>query len=315
MISSHLPESNRAQLDRAAVNSLVTALSPKVMLVGGEPEPASNGLLLSRVSLFDGEIAYFRVARVESGLAEALRKLCESMAATNKLKGIVLDLRYASGEDHAEAAAVADLFLTKERPLLSWGTVAVKSKQKTDALSWPVAALVNIQTARAAESLAAVLRETGAGLLLGSRTAGQAMMAQEFPLKNGQKLRIATAPILVGQGTALTIEGVKPDISVQVSPEDERAYYADSFRSVTNTNQPTAAGSTSANPDNGTNRARRTRLNESELVREHREGTLLDSERPPRRDREADEAVVLDPTLARALDLLKGLAVVRPSRS
>jgi hypothetical protein len=58
------------------------------------------------------------------------------------------------------------------------------------------------------------------------------------------------------------------------------------------------------------------RLNEAELVREHREGGSRVTNAAPRlRDEEPQTPVVSDPVLARALDLLKGLAVVRQSRS
>jgi hypothetical protein len=69
------------------------------------------------------------------------------------------------------------------------------------------------------------------------------------------------------------------------------------------------------NPPTGTNRlVRRLRLNEAELLRERREG-LSEGDLTGGRDREVDKPMVYDPALARALDLLKGLAVVRQSRS
>ena len=315
LIREHLPGISQAQLDRTAVTALVKALSPRVNLISGEPEAASSGPLQGKPRVFDGEIAYLRVGKVEHGLAEAVRENWDMLAATNKLKGLVLDLRYAGGGDYAAAAAAADLFLSKERPLLNWGNGVVKSKEKTNALEWPVVALVNEKTSKAAEALAAVLRETGAGLVLGSRSAGMAMMAEEFPLKNGQRLRIGTAPIQVGEGTALTAEGVKPDITVAVNPEEERAYYADPFRLQSSATTLAGSEQSLADSGNGTNRARRTRLTESELVRERKEGISLDDEAPPRRERGPEKPLVRDPALARALDLLKGLAVVRPARS
>jgi len=192
----------------------------------------------------------------------------------------------------------------------------VRSKEKTDALTVPVAILVNHQTAGAAEALAALLRETGTGLILGSLTAGQAMIAQDFPLKNGERLRIATSPIQVGEGAPLSAEGVNPDIAVRVAPDDERIYYSDAFRSLHSTNQLFASpGISFTNQLSSTNRARRTRFNEAELVRERREGPPLDTDLSPPRETEPEKPVVRDPALARALDLLKGLAVVRQSRS
>ena len=59
---------------------------------------------------------------------------------------------------------------------------------------------------------------------------------------------------------------------------------------------------------------RRPRFNEAELVRERREGATMDAD-DNAREAEPDKPVVHDPVLARALDLLKGLAVVRHSPS
>jgi hypothetical protein len=223
-------------------------------------------------------------------------------------------LRYARGDDYAAAAGTADLFIKKDLPLLNWGNGLVRSKEKTDAISVPVAVLVNRSTAGAAEALAAALREAGAGLILGGKTAGQAMVAQDFPLKNGDRLRIATAPIQLGDGSAMSWQGLKPDIAVEVSPEDERAYYVDAFKVPARGDFSAGTGLSTTNPPGSTNRpARRPRFNEAELVRERREG-ISEADLMGSRDREGDKPIVFDPTLARALDLLKGLAVVRQSR-
>jgi len=174
---------------------------------------------------------------------------------------------------------------------------------------------VNRQTAGAAEALAAALRQTGAGLILGGRTAGQAMVAQDFPLKNGDRLRIATGAIQLGDGSALSERGLKPDIAVEVSPEDERAYYADAFKAMEKTNLLASGSLSFTNLTSGTNRlARRPRFNEAELVRERREG-VSEADLTALRVREPEKPTVQDPALARALDLLRGLALVRQSRS
>ena len=182
LIRAHLGGTSEADLNRTAVRALVSALSPKVTLAGGTAGAGlAEGPLVSKSSLFEGEIAYVRVGRVAEGLAKALREACEKLGATNHLRGVVLDLRYTGGEDYAAAAAAADLFVKKERPLLDWGQGVVRSKAKDHALTNPVAVLVNRQTAGSAEALAAVLRETSLGIILGSRTAGQAMIMQDTP--------------------------------------------------------------------------------------------------------------------------------------
>ena len=314
LVRDHLGGVTEADLNRAAVKGLVTALAPKVELVTNGPEEGSaSSQPVLKTGLFDGDIAYIRIGRVAEGLPRAVHSAYDALAATNKLKGLVLDLRYTGGDDYAAAASVADMFVKKEQPLLNWGNGVVRSTEKTEALTLPVAVLVNRRTKAAAEALAAVMRQAGIGLILGSKTAGQAVVAREFPLKNGDKLKIATARIEVGETVLLSPEGVKPDIQVDVRPEDERAYYYDAFKMIERGDQTANAG----NPTNQvatTNRIRRPRFNEAELVRERREGANLDLDLAEEKE-EPEKPTVRDPALARALDLLKGLAVVRHSTS
>ncbi len=315
LVAAHLSGITPTDLNRTSVQALVSALSPRVTLKSGATATGvGEGQLVSKANVFDGRIAYLRVGRVSAGLAAGLREAYQRVAGTNKLNGAVLDLRFAGGDDYAAAADVADLFLKKEAPLLDWGNGVVRSKGKAEALVAPVAVLVNGQTAGAAEALAAVLRDAGAALLLGTRTAGQAMVAKEYPLSDGQRLRIAVAPVRVGDGSALTADGVKPDISVEVNPQEERAYYGDPFKEFPRTNLLAGTTIATTGPGAGTNRARRARFNEAELVREHKEGSNFDLDLPAP-EGEAGKPSVRDPALARALDVLKGLAVIRQSRS
>jgi len=315
LIRSHLAGISEADLNRTAVTALVSALSPKVKLEAGGNQPLElvGGPLVKASSVYDGTVGYLRISRVEEGLAKAVREAWQSFG-TNQLKGLVLDLRYTGGNDYAEAADTADLFISKTRPLLNWGKGMAVSKEKDNAITVPVAVLVNGRTARAAEAMAAVLREAGAALLLGSKTAGQAMIAQEFPLKNGQRLRIATASIQVGDHTLRSPQGVKPDIQVPVNPADERAYYADPYKDLSSTNL--LAGDNRNGDDlETTNRLRRPRFNEAELVRERKEGFITEYDpNATALDLEPEKPVVRDPALARAIDVLKGLAVVRSAR-
>jgi hypothetical protein len=326
LIRAQLAGVSDADLNRAAVQGLINSLSPKVSLVAGDASApaASDAPVLSKVSMLDGGIAYLRVERVGEGLDAAVNKAYQRLTSTNQLEGLAIDLRYAKGGDYSAAAATADLFVAKAQPLLDWGSGVVSSHEKTNAIRVPVAVLVNRATSGSAEALAAAMRETGAALLLGGRTAGEAMIAQSFPLKSGGALRIATAPIALGDGSTMSLKGLEPDISVAVNAEDERAYYADAFRIVRKSVGAIPGTALTTNSAGGTNGTHRVRFNEAELVRQHREGLEGEggeSDRPTTvrsatdRKPETEVLQVRDPVLGRALDLLRGLAVVRQSRS
>jgi C-terminal processing protease CtpA/Prc len=231
------------------------------------------------------------------------------MTETNKskIKGLVLDLRFAGGFDYAAAAKLADSFLSSDRPLLDWQSGSAHATLKADAITLPVAILVNSQTAGAAEALAAVLRDADVGLILGGQSAGQASIFKEFPLRDGGKLRVAVAPVSFGAGKTLP-HGVTPDIAIDTSLEDERAYLQDPFKVL---HPPPVAKMDAAVKEI----MDEPRMNEVELIREHRNGEAPDEISARNRPEVAQPApVVADPALARALDLLIGLAVVQPNR-
>ena len=319
LLKANLAGVTGEQLNEAAVRGLLEQLAGKVSVVGEAPPlvrgTGSNAPVLAAV--FDRHFGYLRVNRMAAGTDKEFHAACDRLLATNKLKGLVIDLRFAGGKDYAAAVAVADRFFAEELPLVDWGEGWKKSSGKTNAISLPVAVLVNRKTTGAAEALAGMLRHREVGLLIGTNTAGEASMAREFSLKTGHRLRLAVAPVKVADGRELPFTGIKADIEVEVGPEDELAWYEDAYKAlpkpgrfaVVGTNETTIAA---------TNRAPRRRLNEAELVRMNKEGQTLDREPPFTNDASRSvetPAVVNDPALARALDLLKGLAVVQQFRS
>jgi hypothetical protein len=317
LLRANLEGVSQADLDRAAVKGLLEQFPGQVMLVEAESNNAaapSAPDTLSKAALYDDDYAYFRIGRVEGRLAEKLRAAYQDLARTNKskIKGVILDLRFAGGNDYAAAAAAADCFLNSGQPLLEWGAGSARATKKTNAIAVPVAVLVNSQTTGAAEALAAALRESDIGLILGGATAGQANIFKEFPLGNGEKLRIATAQIKLGDGTVLA-RGLKPDIAVETSLADERAYLEDPYKIL----HPPAPDTNESMTNSSPQPVHRP-TNEAELVRERRAGETPDDDSDESEQLGAPEEpappVIADTVLARALDLLKGLAVLQQSR-
>ncbi len=304
---------SQAELDRAATQGVLNSLHGQVLLVtnSGQTNVTANVAPLTRSTNYDNGFAYFRVGAVKGDLKGQISKGYNEMAKAGKIKGVVLDLRYADGTDYAVAGAVADLFLSEEQPLLSWGNETVKATQKTNAIDLPVAVLVNGKTGGAAEALAAVLRETHIALLLGSQTDGSASIFNEFDLPNGQRVRVAVSQVKVGKDKVAAPEGLKPDIEVTVKPEEETAYFEDPYKSLT---KATEAG-TSTNSLSAVTKTNNPRLNEAELVRQHREGFNPREQVADQPLKDLDNIKTInDPALMRALDLLKGLAVVQQTR-
>jgi hypothetical protein len=106
---------------------------------------------LAKAAVLENNVAYLRVSQVIDDLAVEIQSAQKALAATNKIIGTVLDLRFADGGDRSSAKAAASLFAAQKMPL---------------------AILVNGQTHDEAAALAAMLSEAHEGLIFGSTTPG-----------------------------------------------------------------------------------------------------------------------------------------------
>ena len=172
LLRTNLAGASEALLNRAAAQGLIEQLKPRVTLVTDAPSEPGTNAALAVASVFDQAYAYLRVGEVRAGLDQTLWETYRNLASTNRLRGLVLDLRFAAGEDYAAAVATADRFLTTEKPLLDWGQGMKSSTPKSEAIPPPIAVLVNRLTMGAAEALAAMLRQNDLALLLGAPSAG-----------------------------------------------------------------------------------------------------------------------------------------------
>lgn len=109
-------------------------------------QPAARAAL-AKAAVLEGDVAYLRVSQTGNNLPQDISSALDRFSATNKIAGIVLDLRFAGGAGDQDLPAVENQL---ERPDL------------------PLAILINAQTAGAAVKLAEDLRETDAGLVFGA---------------------------------------------------------------------------------------------------------------------------------------------------
>ncbi len=300
IVRTNLAGVGPAELNDATVRGLLQQYPSRLILetnrVGEASSTPAEPAWLARTNLFDDAYAYLRVAEVRTGLAAALAEALTGLGKTSQIKGLLLDFRFAQGEDFAEAGRTADLFASREQPLVDWGSGSAHATAKTNAIALPLALLVNGGTRGAAEALAAALHGMRLGLLIGGTTAGRASVFKEFTLSTGDRLKVAVSQVKVGDANALPSSGLVPDIPVPLPEAEERARLADPYK-----------------PDARASRfgTRGERLTEADLVRIHRDAQDPGAVRPrPAVAPGAPAPAVTDPVLLRGLDLLKGLAVV-----
>jgi len=304
ILKTNLTGLSDGQLEKAAMAGLLEQFSERVSLVTNETaaaKPEKN----FKTAVYDHGCGYIRVASLDPGAAQPFREACHRLARTNKLTGLIIDLRFSSGRDYDEAVAVADLFFSNAQVLMRRGDTVVRSTEKSDAISLPLVLLVNSKTSGAAEVLAAILHENKSALAIGSAPARPSRFYKEFTLSTGQKLRVATEAVDIGAPGEISLKAIEPDITAPVRLDDEKAYLEDPYQVLAQNAPALPAASTNLFPG-----VRRHPLNEAELVRMQKEGMSLDGETVSA-SKDRPKPVIMDPALARGIDFLKGLAVVQ----
>jgi hypothetical protein len=211
----------------------------------------TNGAL-AKSAILENDVAYLRVGEIGKNLPEEIQSAQTVLAATNKVAGTVLDLRFADGDDSAAEQAAENLLASEKLPL---------------------AILINAGTRGTAIELAKDLRKAKAGLIFGN------------PAKN-----------------------LQPDISIPVSAGAEKSFLENPFGTLAQSETNSGATTNDFLPfiDH---------TSEADLVREKiKDGDEDENSAPPRASA-PPKPFIRDPVLARAADLIKGLAIVRQSRS
>jgi C-terminal processing protease CtpA/Prc len=303
LVRTNVSDISESELRRSAALGLIKELGTRVQLVITNAEPATQPPdAISKRAVYENQFGYIRIRSVDERLPADFRQSITQLVQSNKLKGIILDLRYTEGTSYEAAAQVAEHFVNAGQPLLRFGGKQITSTNQTPTVRLPLAVLVNGETRAAAEAIAAMLKEVASGLIIGKKTVGEARLFEVFTLSTGQKLRIGKVPIEVGSGKVIPASGIEPDVAVAVAPEEEKLFYQDPYRARRFSFRSTANDSTTA-----TNRTRR--FNEAELVRRHREGFDFSDE--DEEDPATQSTVITDPALSRAIDFLKGISKLK----
>lgn len=176
--------------------------------------------------LAGGQIGYLKVSGFSSASAQDLHDMLTRLVQTDRVEGLILDLRDDPGGYVDAAQKIASEF-TSADPLY-WEQTATGEPQPqhpnpggaaTDP-STPLVVLVNGGTASASEIVAAALQGNGRALLVGSLTYGKGTVQEFKQLPGAGGYRLSVRKWLTPDRTWIHGVGLRPDIAV-VPPADE----------------------------------------------------------------------------------------------
>lgn len=191
-----------------------------------------------------GKVGYVRIVSFTANTDADLSKALE-MFESEKVKGIVVDLRSNPGGLYDQAQKVADAFI-ESGVLVSM--VGVGGTQRRDEhasrggdVKVPLAVLVNQNSASASEIVAGAIKHLDRGVVIGDTTFGKGSVQMLFdinaPVKLGNNkggddklgLKLTTAQYLTAGDISIQGVGVTPDIEldrlfVQKTGDESRIY-------------------------------------------------------------------------------------------
>jgi len=146
-------------------------------------------------------------------------------------RGLVLDLRENPGGLLDIAQRIASRFIPngpvvwiKDRsgPMQSINVIPSLHENHT---RFPLAVLVNGNSASAAEIVSGAIKDTNSGILVGERTFGKGLVQTIMPLRDGSAVAITTQHYYTAMKHDINHKGVEPDIKVSYSDADQRKLY------------------------------------------------------------------------------------------
>lgn len=162
-------------------------------------------------------------------VAEALKEL-----SGRGLSALILDLRNNPGGLLESASDVSDLFVDTGLLVYTKGRLPSQNRtfpstKRNDYTEFPVVVVTNNHTASGAEILAGAIRDSGRGVLVGTRTFGKGVVQSVYDhLILDYAVTVTTATYYTPGGAMIHKKGIPPDIEVDqppVSKEIQEALY------------------------------------------------------------------------------------------
>jgi carboxyl-terminal processing protease len=166
--------------------------------------------------MLTGNIGYLQVIVFGSSTGQEMN---EALARLDKdgAVGYILDLRNNGGGYLNAAVDVSSKFVP-EGPIVSIDSrskpLTTFDADNTAVAPRPLVVLVNGNTASASEITSGAIQDSGAGIIVGSRTFGKGVVQTVYPLPDGSAIKITTARYLTPSGRDLNAVGIDPDITV-----------------------------------------------------------------------------------------------------
>ena len=173
-----------------------------------------------------GDVAYIKLFQFSEKAGRDFRKAVQDILASNA-KSIVLDVRNNPGGFLDVAVDITGWFVERGSTVVTEELKDASEQRVHQArgtaglLSYPLVVLINEGSASASEIVAGALRDNRGILLIGQQSFGKGSVQEIENLRDDSSLKVTVAKWLTPKGNVIQGVGLKPDIEIENTPEDE----------------------------------------------------------------------------------------------
>lgn len=171
--------------------------------------------------LLEKNYGYLRISSFQSGTGQSLVDAVSELKKENEgpLKGIILDLRNNPGGVLNAAVEVSDAFLESGLIVFTEGRIK-NSEMRFNATpddiinGAPIVVLINGGSASASEIVAGALQDHHRAVIMGEKSFGKGSVQTILPTSNGAAIKLTTARYFTPSGRSIQAEGIEPDVKL-----------------------------------------------------------------------------------------------------
>ena len=166
--------------------------------------------------MLDGNIGYIRILMFDNDAYSYFNKALEELLGKG-LKGLIIDVRDDPGGDYEQVVEIADRLLPKGLIVYTEDKNKKRDEKLSDdrQLEYPLAVLVNGNSASASEVLSGAIKDHDKGKLIGTKTFGKGLVQQVYGFKDGSGLKLTVSRYFTPSGKCIQGIGIEPDIKVE----------------------------------------------------------------------------------------------------
>lgn len=156
-----------------------------------------------------GNVGYIKLNSFTEGCSREVADALKNLKASNKLNGLILDLRGNPGGLLNEAVNLSNLFVPRGQEIVSTKGKLTGTDRSYMAINepldpeLPVVVLVNSGSASASEIVSGSLQDLDRAVILGQRTFGKGLVQTTRPLSYNTQLKITTAKYYIPSGRCI----------------------------------------------------------------------------------------------------------------